>query len=131
MRTPAPSPATNPSRPWENGRQAFVGSVLEVDIARISLKPRMCSGFTSELELARARTELASTRSEALALERRRAQLEHALAVLLGNVIQQQFGPSRNWPFGSAIAASAMCFVLAALWFHARAARRDREALLQ
>lgn len=47
-----------------------------------------------------------------------------AKTVLLGNVIQQQFGPSRNWPFGSAIASSAMLLVLAALWYYARAARR-------
>lgn len=41
-------------------------------------------GDLGELEPARARTELSTTRSEALAVERQRAQLEHALAVLLG-----------------------------------------------
>ena len=53
-----------------------------------------------------------------------------AKTVLLGNVIQQQFGPGRNWPFGSAVAAVAMTLVLVALWFHARAARRKGELLL-
>jgi spermidine/putrescine transport system permease protein len=47
-----------------------------------------------------------------------------AKTVLLGNVIQQQFGSSRDWPFGSALAGIAMIVVLAALWFHARIARR-------
>lgn len=41
-------------------------------------------GDIGELDLARAKTELATTQAEAIALERQRAQLEHALAVLLG-----------------------------------------------
>jgi spermidine/putrescine transport system permease protein len=49
--------------------------------------------------------------------------------VLLGNAIQQQFGASRNWPFGSALATVAMVVVLFALWFHARATRRKEELL--
>jgi len=47
-----------------------------------------------------------------------------AKTVFLGNVIQQQFGSSRDWPFGSALAGVAMLVVLVALWFHARIARR-------
>jgi spermidine/putrescine transport system permease protein len=49
--------------------------------------------------------------------------------VLLGNAIQQQFGASRDWPFGSALAMIAMLVVLAGLWFNARLARRTGEAL--
>lgn len=41
-------------------------------------------GDLGELDLVRARTEMETTRSEAIALERQRAQLEHALALLLG-----------------------------------------------
>ncbi len=48
--------------------------------------------------------------------------------VLLGNVIQQQFGASRDWPFGSAVATMAMLVVLAALWFHARVTQRKGES---
>jgi multidrug efflux system outer membrane protein len=40
----------------------------------------------AELDVSRARTEVAATESEALALDRRRAELEHALAVLVGEV---------------------------------------------
>ena len=47
-----------------------------------------------------------------------------AKTVLLGNVIQQQFGASRDWPFGSAIATVAMLLVLLALWLNARVAKR-------
>jgi len=41
---------------------------------------------------------------------------------MLGNVIQQQFGPSRDWPFGSAISFIGMGVVLLGLWGYARAA---------
>ncbi|RYF37067.1 MAG: efflux transporter outer membrane subunit, partial [Comamonadaceae bacterium] len=45
---------------------------------------RFREGDVAELDVARVRTEVASTESEALALDRRRAELEHALAVLVG-----------------------------------------------
>ncbi len=45
---------------------------------------RYQAGDVAELDLARVRTEVAATESQALALDRRRAELEHALAVLLG-----------------------------------------------
>jgi multidrug efflux system outer membrane protein len=48
------------------------------------LQRRFDLGDISELDLARARTELSTTRTDAIGLERSRAQLEHALAVLLG-----------------------------------------------
>lgn len=48
------------------------------------LERRLTVGEIAELDVARARTELASTRAERVALQRRRAELEHALAVLLG-----------------------------------------------
>jgi len=41
-------------------------------------------GDIGEFDLSRARAELATTRAEAIGLQRQRAQLEHALAVLLG-----------------------------------------------
>src|SRR5690606_6323232 len=48
------------------------------------IQRRYDAGDISELDLARARSELESARSEALGFERRRANAEHALAVLLG-----------------------------------------------
>lgn len=42
------------------------------------------AGDVAELEVSRARTEVAATEAEAFALDRRRAELEHALAVLVG-----------------------------------------------
>ncbi|MGH9366543.1 MAG: ABC transporter permease [Thermoanaerobaculia bacterium] len=45
-----------------------------------------------------------------------------AKTVLLGNAIQQQYGPSRDWPFGSAIALVGMAVVLVGLWLYAKTA---------
>jgi multidrug efflux system outer membrane protein len=47
---------------------------------------RFNAGDVAELDVARSRTEVAATESEAIALDRRRAELEHALAVLVGDV---------------------------------------------
>jgi multidrug efflux system outer membrane protein len=47
---------------------------------------RYQAGDVAELDLARVRTEVAATESQAFALDQTRAQLEHALAVLLGEV---------------------------------------------
>jgi spermidine/putrescine transport system permease protein len=45
---------------------------------------------------------------------------------MLGNVIQQQFASSRDWPFGAAISAVALLLVAAGLWLYlGRAARED------
>ena len=48
-----------------------------------------------------------------------------AKTVLLGNAIQQQFGFSRDWPFGSAISCLAMVIVLLGLWLFARTAGEE------
>jgi len=51
--------------------------------------------------------------------------------VLLGNAVQQQFGFSRNWPFGAAIACAAMAIVLGALWWFSRSTGEEgRKAML-
>ncbi|MBU1361947.1 MAG: efflux transporter outer membrane subunit [Gammaproteobacteria bacterium] len=46
---------------------------------------RQRAGDIAELDVVRVETEVASTESEALTLDRRRAELEHALAVLTGD----------------------------------------------
>lgn len=47
---------------------------------------RYQAGDVAELDLARVRSEVASTEAQALALDRRRAEVEHALAVLAGEL---------------------------------------------
>jgi multidrug efflux system outer membrane protein len=46
---------------------------------------RLASGLETDLGVARADAELAATQSQALALDRARAELEHALAFLVGD----------------------------------------------
>lgn len=51
--------------------------------------------------------------------------------VLLGNAIHQQFGLSRDWPFGSAIACVGIIIVLIGLWVFKRTAGEEgRETLI-
>jgi outer membrane protein, multidrug efflux system len=58
---------------------------------------RWRAGDVAELEVARSATEVAATESEALALERRRAELEHALAVLIGEAPSGFSLPAAEW----------------------------------
>jgi multidrug efflux system outer membrane protein len=58
---------------------------------------RWRAGDVAELEVARSATEVAATESEALALERRRAELEHALAVLVGEAPSGFSLPAADW----------------------------------
>lgn len=44
---------------------------------------------------------------------------------LIGNVLEQQFNASRDWPFGSALAVPVILLVLAGLWWQARIAARS------
>ena len=52
-----------------------------------------------------------------------------AKTVMLGNAIQQQFGQSRDWPFGAAIAFVALGLVVVGLWFYARKAGKEEVVL--
>jgi spermidine/putrescine transport system permease protein len=49
-----------------------------------------------------------------------------AKQVMIGNLVQNQFGAARNWPFGAAAAFTVMTVVLVAVLAYLR--RRDREA---
>ena len=53
-----------------------------------------------------------------------------AKTVMLGNAIQQQFGASRDWPFGSAIAFLGMGIVMLGLWLYTKAAGERGEGIL-
>jgi outer membrane protein, multidrug efflux system len=58
---------------------------------------RWRAGDVAELDVARAATEVAATESDALALDRQRAALEHALAVLVGEVVSSFSLPVAEW----------------------------------
>jgi multidrug efflux system outer membrane protein len=55
------------------------------DMLRLTER-RLKAGYAADLEVARLRAEAAATDAEALATDRRRAELEHALALMLGEV---------------------------------------------
>jgi spermidine/putrescine transport system permease protein len=48
-----------------------------------------------------------------------------AKTVLLGNVLQQQFGPSRDWPFGAAIATVTIFALALVVALYSRKAKED------
>lgn len=58
---------------------------------------RFKAGDLAELDVARVQTEVAATESDALALDRQRALLEHALAVLTGDVASNFAMNSGEW----------------------------------
>lgn len=66
--------------------RGIVGDTLTAHRNTLRLvESRQRAGDVAELDVARVRTELAETESEALALDARRALLEHAIAVLVGS----------------------------------------------
>ena len=58
---------------------------------------RFEAGDVAELDVARVRAEVAATEAEGLALDRRRAQVEHALAVLVGEAASAFRLPEAGW----------------------------------
>jgi len=58
---------------------------------------RWRAGDVAELDVARANTEVAATESDALALDRQRAELEHALALLVGEAASNFSLPVAQW----------------------------------
>ena len=38
--------------------------------------------------------------------------------MMIGSLIQEQFGDARNWPFGAALAFTLLAMIVAALWLH-------------
>ncbi len=65
--------------------RALVRGTVEAyrDTLRLTER-RYQAGDVAELDLVRVRSEVAATEAQALALERERAQLEHAIALLVG-----------------------------------------------
>jgi spermidine/putrescine transport system permease protein len=46
-------------------------------------------------------------------------------SIMIANLIQQQFGPARNWPLGSALSFILMYVTFLCLWLKAMAAQRE------
>jgi multidrug efflux system outer membrane protein len=76
----------------------IVQETLAAYRATLSLTERRWrAGDVAELDVARTSTEVAATESEALGLARRRAELEHALAILLGLAPSEFALQSEEW----------------------------------
>lgn len=73
-------------RALDTERELMRGTLLAYQNTLRLTEVRFREGDVAELDVARVRSEAASTESEALALDQRRAVLEHALAVLVGEV---------------------------------------------
>lgn len=50
-----------------------------------------------------------------------------AKTALLGNALQQQFGPGLDWPFGAALAVISLALVVLGFWLFERMTGRGRE----
>ncbi|MEJ8820429.1 efflux transporter outer membrane subunit [Variovorax humicola] len=78
--------------------RAIVRDTVEAYRGTLSVtQSRYRAGDLAELDVVRVQTELASNESDALALDRQRAQLEHALAVLTGAVPSQFSVSTAEW----------------------------------
>lgn len=78
---------------------AFLNETVRLREENVRINQRRYEiGDVGEIDLSRARTELSTVRSDAIALERQRAQLEHALAVLLGKPAPAFAADSRPLP---------------------------------
>lgn len=70
-----------------DAERALVRDTVEAYRDTLKLtQSRERAGDVAELDVARVETEVASTESDGLTLDRRRAELEHALAVLAGDL---------------------------------------------
>jgi outer membrane protein, multidrug efflux system len=58
---------------------------------------RFAAGDIPELDVARVKSELAATESDAIALQRQRSLLEHAIAVLVGETASNFSLPPAEW----------------------------------
>lgn len=81
-----------------DAERSLVRGTLDAYRATLELtERRYAAGDVAELDVARARTEVAATESELLALERRRAELEHSLAVLVGETASAFAVEADDW----------------------------------
>jgi multidrug efflux system outer membrane protein len=83
-----------------------VGKTVELREESVRITShRFEAGDIGEFDLARAKTELATARAEAIGLQRQRATAEHALAVLLGKPAAAFSAPSRPLQDGETLPA--------------------------
>lgn len=81
---------------------ALLKRAIEFRLKALDLaKARFKQGDTAQLDVAQAETELAAARSEAIGLEKKRAELDHAIALLAGTTpseLSQSASPLNGSP---------------------------------
>lgn len=81
-----------------DAERALVRDTVEAYRDTLKLtQSRQRAGDVAELDVARVETEVASTESDGMTLDRRRAELEHALAVLAGDVASDFGVDTTDW----------------------------------
>ena len=81
-----------------DAERALVRDTVEAYRDTLKLtQSRQRAGDVAELDVARVETEVASTESDGMTLDRRRAELEHALAVLAGDVASDFGVNTADW----------------------------------
>ncbi|PPC76458.1 efflux transporter outer membrane subunit [Pokkaliibacter plantistimulans] len=84
-------------RALDEERQLVRDTVAAYQDTLTLTEQRYDAGDVPELDVVRVRAEVSSTESDALALDRQRAALEHALAVLTGSVASTFTLPVARW----------------------------------
>lgn len=81
--------------------RALVRETVEAHRGTLRLTERRhAAGDLAELDVVRVQAEVAATEADALALDRQRAALEHALAVLVGDAASSFALEAREWTTG-------------------------------
>lgn len=76
-------------RAFDAEKELYQQTVAAYERSLQMTQNRYVAGVAAQADVASARTQLENARTQMLALERQRAQLEHALAVLLGRAPSQ------------------------------------------
>lgn len=84
-------------RAVDEERRLVRGTLAAQDDALALTERRFRAGLVAELDLERARTEQAAIAAEGLALERQRGELEHALALMIGELAGVFRLAERDW----------------------------------
>jgi len=83
---------------WLDAERSVLDRTIKAHLETLRVaERRLAMGSVAELEVARLRGEVAAAQSESFVLERRRAELEHAIAALAGQAVSTYSVPEGEW----------------------------------
>ncbi len=115
-------------RALDTERELVRGTLLAYQNTLRLTEVRFREGDVAELDVARVRSEAASTESEALALDQRRAVLEHALAVLVGEVASNFAVAPATWATALPVIPAGVPSTVLTRWPDIAAAQNTMQA---